>query len=129
MKKESDGIRKEEANVIHKRAMTYEEVVAMLRHVFENADARNIFEHIAFEIDLVGEPEGALYMEIAQRAVCIEPYNYYDHDGLITTNAFIVRQIAEGKLGFTEALDKGLVRYEGDMRKLELCLDKLVLFR
>lgn len=105
--------------------MTYEEVVGKVRKTFEYADARRIFEHIAFEIDIVGEAAGAMYFEVSNRACVIEPYNYYDNDGVITTSAEVLLQLARLEIHFKEAIEKGLVGFEGNNHKMQLCLENL----
>lgn len=107
--------------------MTYEEIVDIVRKVYEHADARQIFEHIAIEVDIVGEAAGAFYFEVAQRACVVEPYNYYDNDGVITTTADTLVQLAKGKLNVAKARELGLLRYDGDERKLMLCIDNIKL--
>ena len=51
----------------------YLEQVERFRNVYEYADSRNIFEHIAIQINVSGEGAGILYMEVADRAVTVEP--------------------------------------------------------
>ena len=55
--------------------MTYEELVLRVRDVYENADAREVFEHIAVQVNVEGEAAGAFYLEVADRQVCVEPYD------------------------------------------------------
>lgn len=99
--------------------MTYEMLVDKIRNVYEYADARNIFEHIAIQINIEGEGAGILYLEVADRAVCVEPYDYYDKDGIIRVNSNTVIELVEGRLSFKEGIESGLIRYEGNMNKLK----------
>lgn len=108
-------------------AITYEEIVRKVRATFEHADARRIFEHIAIEIDIVGEGAGALYFEVADRACVVEPYNYYDNDGVLTGDATVLLQLAAKKIHLKEALEQGLISFKGDERKLRLCLENIKL--
>lgn len=105
--------------------ITYEEVVKKVRKTFEHADARQIFEHVAIEVDIVGEGAGAFYFEIAERAVCVEPYNYYDNDGVITATAEVLLKLADKKFTIQDAMEKGLLRFAGDERKLKNCIEKV----
>ena len=97
--------------------MTYEEVVDKVRTLYENADAREIFEHIAFQINLEGEVSGAFYLEVAERKICVEPYDYRDRDGLITASAQTICEITDRKMSFMDAYKSGKIRYEGNMDK------------
>lgn len=103
-----------------KKSYSFIELVDKIRSVYENADARNIFEHVAIEIDITGEGHGALYLEVANRAVCIEPYNYFDRDGRITIDSDAVVEIVEGRLTGEKAFEEKRLCYEGDFRKLAL---------
>ena len=46
--------------------MTYKDIVERVREVFEYADARNIFEHIAIQINVTGEGEGIMYKTLCR---------------------------------------------------------------
>ena len=98
--------------------MTYEEVVMIAREAYENADARHIFEHIAVQVNVTGEGAGIFYIEVAERAVCVEPYDYYDRDGQLTLSADTVVALARGNIGLQEGLDRGLIQMEGNKEKI-----------
>lgn len=100
--------------------MTYEELVERVRETYEYADARDIFEHIAVQVNVLGEAAGAFYVEVANRQVCVEPYDYYDRDGLITVETNVVLQILDGSLKVEEAVRTGAMRYDGNQDKLKM---------
>ncbi|MCR4750313.1 MAG: SCP2 sterol-binding domain-containing protein [Lachnospiraceae bacterium] len=100
--------------------MDYYEIVDKVREGLENADAREVFEHVAVQVNILGEGEGSFYVEIAARQVCVEPYDYYDRDGLIEGDAKTLIAIADTSMDATEALKKGLIRIEGNKDKLKL---------
>jgi len=105
--------------------MTYEEIVGKIRKTFEEADARRIHEHIAFEIAITGEVSGTMYFELANRACVIEPYNYQNNDGIITASAKVLLQLASTELHLKDALEQGLVRFEGNEEKMRTCLENI----
>ena len=107
--------------------MTYEQIVEMVRKVFEFADARNIYEHIAFQVNVIGEGEGIFYFEVADRQCVIEPYDYYDRDGLLITSAKVLSDVCHKKYTLRSCIENGKMRFEGDVRKLELCLGNIKL--
>lgn len=100
--------------------MTYEEIVYRVRDRFEYADARAIFVHIAVQVNIVGEGSGAFYIEVANREISVEPYDYHDRDVLITSDAATIIEIADGKLSLQEAVKRGHMKLEGNMEKLKL---------
>ena len=110
-----------------KKPVTYEQIVKKVRKTFENADAREIFEHVAIEVDIVGEGAGAFYFEVAERACLVEPYNYYNHDGRIIASADVILKLASKKIHMREAWHTGQIQYEGNEVKFNLLLDKLKL--
>ena len=101
-------------------AMTYEELVLRVRDVYENADAREVFEHIAVQVNVEGEAAGAFYLEVADRQVCVEPYDYYDRDILVTVDTRVLLDLLDNRLGYREAIDNGMLRIEGNIVKFGL---------
>lgn len=100
--------------------MTYEELVVKVRELYEDADARDVFEHIAIQIDLEGEVTGAFYIEVANREVCVEPYTYYDRDILVKMDSNLLQDILDGRMKFHDAVANGLISIKGDLYKYEL---------
>ena len=107
--------------------MTYNEIVLRVREVFEYADARNIFEHIAIQVNITGEGEGIFYIEIAQRQISVEPYDYYDRDGILTVDSKILLDMCDKQYSFRYAYEHGLMLYQGNIRKLMACLNNIQL--
>ena len=56
--------------------MMYEHIVASLREAYGSKDVSDIKEHVAIQFNIWGEGHGALYMEIADGQIHIEPYEY-----------------------------------------------------
>ena len=100
--------------------MTYEEIVMCVRDNIEDADARSIFEHIAVQVNIIGEGAGAFYIEVAERKITVEPYDYWDRDGLLTADADTIIKMAKGELSPQKAIEKGMLRIEGNKDKLKL---------
>ena len=107
--------------------MTYEQIVDAVRKTFEFADARTVYEHIAIQVNVVGEGEGIFYFEVADRQCCVEPYDYYDRDGLMITTGKVLMDLCDRKVSMRSCIESGKIRYEGDVRKLELCLGNIIL--
>lgn len=104
--------------------MTYEELVKKLKSNFEGMDAGKIKEHLAIQFNVAGEAEGALYMEIRDGKVMIEPYEYYDRDILVFVETDALLSIADGELTIYDAFKEGKFYAEGNQAKAEL-LDAL----
>ena len=82
--------------------MTYQELVSKLKDTYQEKDASKISEHLAIQFNIQGEAEGALYLEIANGQLHIEPYEYYDRDILVTTSAADLLALAQGSLAFSK---------------------------
>lgn len=100
--------------------MDYNDIVRRVRDVFENADAREIFEHLAIQVNVYGEGSGIFYIEIAERQICVEPYDYYDHDILITIDSSVLMDIMDGKVDYREAMEDGRIGLMGTPGKAKL---------
>ena len=97
--------------------MTYEEIVKKAQKAAKSTDASKIKEHIAVQIEIVGEGEGAFYIEVADGKAVVEPYEYIDHDCKVTADADIILSILDGKFNAAKALASGNVTVEGDSGK------------
>ena len=91
---------------------------------FEGMDAGRIKEHLAIQFNVAGEAEGALYMEIRDGKVMIEPYEYFDRDILVFVETDALLSIADGELTIYDAFKEGKFYAEGNQAKAEL-LDAL----
>lgn len=106
--------------------MTYQELVKELETAYAKADASAVADHVAVQFNVTGEGEGALYLEVTDGKVDIQPYEYYDRDAIVTTNASALVDIATGRLNISEAYNKGILYVDGDLHKASL-LEKIVL--
>ena len=97
--------------------MTYQELVSKLKDTCQKKDASKINEHLAIQFNIQVEAEGALYLEIADGQLHIEPYEYYDRDILVTTSAADLLALAEGSLDLFDAYQSGKISAEGNLEK------------
>lgn len=103
--------------------MTYEELVAKLQDSYGEHDASKIKEHVAIQFNVRGEADGALYLEILDGKIYVQPYEYHDRDILVTISAENLIAIAEDKLDVVDAYNKGILSAEGDLGKALLLKD------
>ena len=103
--------------------MTYEELVKLAKNTYEKADASAVKEHVAIQFNVTGEAEGAFYLEVKDGNVSVEPYEYYDRDVVVTADAAVLKDIAEGKLGLEKAYLTGKIKAEGNLGKALLLKD------
>ena len=81
--------------------MTYEELVAKMQGAFKTAKAKGV-EHTAIEFDIRGEGEGALYMEIRDGKIDVQPYEYFDRDYKVEISAEDFIAVCEGRISLAQ---------------------------
>lgn len=98
--------------------MTYHELVKKVQTALAKADASKVEEHIAVQVNVTGEAEGAFYMEISGGVLYVAPYDYNDRDALLTADGAEVLALAQGKLQMDAAIAEGKVACEGNYDKV-----------
>lgn len=97
--------------------MTYEQIVAKAKEIMAEKSAEGCKEHIAAEIHILGEGEGAYYIEILDEKIYVEPYEYYDRDFILTASAEDLLGIVEGTLDAVKAYTTGRIKIDGSIDK------------
>lgn len=97
--------------------MTYEQIVEKVRKQFKDADVSKVNEHLAYQFNIVGEGEGAFYVEVKDGQLFIEPYEYYDRDCIFICNSDVLFKMISGKLDPVHAFTVGKLKVEGDLGK------------
>lgn len=98
--------------------MTYEEIVAKVRTIYADADVSQVKEHFAMQVNVTGEGQGAFYVEVADGQLKVEPYDYKDHDVLVTADAPELFKVMQGELDLVAAYTTGRIKAEGDLGKV-----------
>ncbi len=97
--------------------MTYEEIVEKTRELVAKHSFDGIKEHLAVEVDITGEGEGAFYIEIKDNAAYVEPYEYYDNDCKLIVSGDDFLKICGGSLDPVKAFTVGKIKIKGDIEK------------
>ena len=87
--------------------MKYEEIVEKVKKAYSKADTALVGEHLAVQVNVTGEGEGAFYIEIANGTVNVEPYEYFDRDFIISCQADVILDIAAGKKKLVPSVEAG----------------------
>ncbi|MBQ7428221.1 MAG: SCP2 sterol-binding domain-containing protein [Butyrivibrio sp.] len=103
--------------------MTYENIVKSAEKAVKELEYKNVQEHIAVEVDVEGEGEGAFYIEFSEGTVKVEPYNYYDRDVLVRGNADAILNVLNGRQSLADVKDE--VIWEGNLSKAAMLKDIL----
>lgn len=97
--------------------MTYEEIFSKSKELIIANDASGIKEHLAVEVDITGEGEGAFYIELNDGKIAVEPYEYYDRDCKLIISGDDFISICDGSLDAVKAFTNGSLKIEGDIDK------------
>jgi len=99
--------------------MTYEQVVTKVRSYFADADASKIDGVVALQINLEGKnTQGIFYIEVKDHQVNVEPYDYYDHNAIVTVNPTNLTKLLDKKLDPEVAYNSGKVLIDGDINSV-----------
>ena len=96
--------------------MTYQELVRKLQNFAIQSDASRIKAHVAVQINVYGEGEGALYIEIKDGRMDVQPYEYYDRDAVVYVDAKTLSEIADNKLAIITPI-WSWIRFRSRQRK------------
>lgn len=97
--------------------MTYEEIFAESKRLILSNDIDDLEGHIAVQVNITGEGEGAFYIELKDRKVYVEPYEYYDRDCIFIVSGKNFIKMCEGKLDAVVAFTTGKLKVEGSIEK------------
>lgn len=99
--------------------MKYEQFVAKVRELLNGADTKSFTtgEHLAFQINVTGEGEGAFYIEYKDGNINVEPYEYYDRDVIFTTTEDVFLKLLEGTDSVAKFVQAGELRIDGPIEK------------
>ena len=84
--------------------MRYEEIVAKVRKACSKVDTAHLEKHLAVQVDITGEGEGAFYIEVSDGKINVEPWEYLDNDIKISCAGQEIIDIVEGKKNFYDEL-------------------------
>ncbi|HAL02118.1 MAG TPA: histone [Lachnospiraceae bacterium] len=91
--------------------MTYDKIVSYVKKAVAKKDVSKL-EDVALQIDVVGEGEGALYVEVKEGKLDVQPYEYYDYTAKLVISADELIAAVDGKA------DKAAFQIEGDVEKI-----------
>lgn len=97
--------------------MTFSEYVTDIKEKFADTDVSDITEKLAYQFNIIGEAEGAFYVEVKDGKLSIEPYEYYDRDAVFTGTANLFTDIMTGKKDPVHEFLVHHLRVEGNIDK------------
>lgn len=98
--------------------MTFEEIVKTTKSKTEKLDVANYTGHLAAQMNITGEGEGAFYVEFADGKVSVEPYEYFDKDVLVVADAEKLTAVLEQKAGLDSVYTEGAAEKVAELAEL-----------
>lgn len=107
--------------------MSYYETFEKLRKALGKVKFENGNRHLAIQVCIKDiDASGIFYIEDFGDRVFAEPYNYYDNDAEIITEASILLKLFEKKLDFENALQDGSISVNGDIDSLKYFFNRII---
>ncbi|MBQ8407596.1 MAG: SCP2 sterol-binding domain-containing protein [Clostridia bacterium] len=98
--------------------MTFIEAYEKIRAAMEKSNPAEIEGHLAIQVNLNDEDaQGIMYIEVKDGQLFVEPYDYYDHDAILTASYKDVVRVMGGRLGYDKAVENGVFTVDGDLEK------------
>ena len=106
--------------------MTFIEAYEKIKATMEKSNPAEVNGHLAIQVNLNDEDaQGIMYIEVKDGVLYVEPYDYVDHDAILTASYKDVVRVMGGRLGYDKAVAGGVFAIEGNTEKAEE-LKKLV---
>ncbi|MGN1339875.1 MAG: SCP2 sterol-binding domain-containing protein [Oscillospiraceae bacterium] len=97
--------------------MTFQEIFETVRDEVYANDLSGLEGHLAVQINIIGEGEGAFYIELLDGKVYVEPYEYYDRDCIFIVSADDFLKIMRGEMNPVGAFTCGKLKVQGSIEK------------
>lgn len=95
--------------------MSFNEAFENVKKALKNAKATDIEGHLAVQVNFTDEGSaGAMYIEVADKNLNVEPYDYVDRDAAIYADSKKFADVMSGKLDFDKAVNEGVIFIEGN---------------
>ncbi|MBR4207418.1 MAG: SCP2 sterol-binding domain-containing protein [Lachnospiraceae bacterium] len=100
--------------------MKFDELLEKVRKIAGSKEITTD-DFLAVQVNITGKESGVFYVELKDRKVSVEPYEYYDRNCAITMSLADFNKLIDGKLDPILAFGTGKLKVDGDAGKaLEL---------
>lgn len=98
--------------------MTVDQLIGKIYNRLSKADIANTEGRIAIQFNLTGETSGVFYVEILNGVLSVMPYEYIDHDAIISGTITNIDKLFEGSLSAQVAWAESKITIEGNVDKV-----------
>ncbi len=96
--------------------MRFDDILKRARAIAVKADISEI-DFLAIQINITGEDPGVFYVEVKDRRISVEPYEYYDRQCIITLSDDVFNGIIDGTVDPVKAYENGRLKADGNLDK------------
>lgn len=98
--------------------MTVEQLIGKVHKRLNGKDFNG--SELAIQVNLTGKIGGVFYVEIRNDEVSVMPYEYIDHDAIVSVTMTNFDKLVTGRLDLMETVDAGKIKVEGNLDKVVL---------
>lgn len=98
--------------------MTIDQLVEKVYHRMQEKDLSSVQGKLAIQVNLTGRVGGVFYIEILNGVLSVMPYEYIDHDAVLSLTMTNFEKILTGKLNPKLAFATGKLKIEGSIEKV-----------
>lgn len=109
-------------NIIFRGAspMAIDQLTAKIYNKLSKANLAGAEGKVAVQFNLTGKVTGVFYIEILDGVPSVMPYEYIDHDAIVSGSLTNIEKIFSGKLIPQVAVAEGKIKIEGNFDKVML---------
>ena len=100
--------------------MAIDQLTAKISHTLSQANLAGAAGKVAVQFNLTGKVTGVFYIEILDGVPSVMPYEYIDHDAIVSGSLTNIEKIFSGKLIPQVAVAEGKIKIEGNFDKVML---------
>ena len=100
--------------------MAIDQLTAKIYNKLSKANLAGAEGKVAVQFNLTGKVTGVFYIEILDGVPSVMPYEYIDHDAIVSGSLTNIDKIFSGKLIPQVAVAEGKIKIEGNFDKVML---------
>ena len=97
-----------------------DQMIGKFYNRLKKADIAGTEGKVAVQFNLTGKITGVFYIEILNGNVSVMPYEYIDHDAIVSGSMTNLEKMLTGKLVPQVAIAEGKIKVEGNVDKVML---------
>lgn len=105
--------------------MTVDQLIGKIYNRLSKADIADAQGKLAVQFNLTGKVTGVFYIEILNGVLSVMPYEYIDHDAIVSGTITNIEKVFSGKLIPQVAVAEGKIKIEGNFDKVMVLAELL----